>query len=105
MSKINGVSVKINGKKELKKMGAGLFLSVNAGSAFEPQMVHLTYTPKKVTKKTKHIALVGKGLTFDTGGYSLKPGGSMVNMKFDTPDQQPCLQLLERQHYWSFQLK
>ena len=83
VSKINGVSVKINGKKELKKMGAGLFLSVNAGSAFEPQMVHLTYTPKKVTKKTKHIALVGKGLTFDTGGYSLKPGGGMVNMKFD----------------------
>ena len=83
VSKINGVSVKINGKKELKKMGAGLFLSVNAGSAFEPQMVHLTYTPKKVTKKTKHVALVGKGLTFDTGGYSLKPGGSMVNMKFD----------------------
>ena len=72
-----------NGKKELQKMGAGLFLSVNAGSAFDPQMVHLTYTPKKVTKKTKHIALVGKGLTFDTGGYSLKPGGSMVNMKFD----------------------
>ena len=83
VSKINGVSVKINGKKELKKMGAGLFLSVNAGSAFEPQMVHLTYTPKKVTKKTKHIALVGKGLTFDTGGYSLKPAGAIINMKFD----------------------
>ena len=42
-----------------------------------------TYTPKKVTKKTKHVVLVGKGLTFDTGGYSLKPSGSMMNMKFD----------------------
>jgi leucyl aminopeptidase len=83
VSKVQGVTVKIHGKKELKKMGAGLFLSVNAGSAFEPQMVHLTYTPKKVTKNTKHITLVGKGLTFDTGGYSLKPGGSMMNMKFD----------------------
>ncbi|MAW07125.1 MAG: leucyl aminopeptidase [Halobacteriovoraceae bacterium] len=83
VSKIKNVSVKVHGKKELQKMGAGLFLSVNAGSAFEPQMVHLTYTPKKMTKKTKHITLVGKGLTFDTGGYSLKPGGSMVNMKFD----------------------
>ncbi len=83
VAKIKGVTFKANGKKELQKMGAGLFLSVNAGSAYEPQMVHLTYTPKKVTKKTKHIALVGKGLTFDTGGYSLKPGGSMVNMKFD----------------------
>ena len=83
VAKIKGVTFKAHGKKELQKMGAGLFLSVNAGSAFDPQMVHLTYTPKKVTKKTKHIALVGKGLTFDTGGYSLKPGGSMVNMKFD----------------------
>ena len=61
----------------------GLFLSVNAGSAFAPRMAHLTYTPKKVTNKTKHIVLVGKGLTFDSGGYSLKPAGSMMNMKFD----------------------
>ena len=80
---IKTITFKAHGKKELEKMGAGLFLSVNAGSAHEPQMVHLTYTPKKVTKNTKHIALVGKGLTFDTGGYSLKPGASMINMKFD----------------------
>ena len=83
LAKIKGVTFKTHGKKELEKMGAGLFLSVNAGSAHDPQMVHLTYTPKKVTKNTKHIALVGKGLTFDTGGYSLKPGSSMINMKFD----------------------
>ncbi len=82
-SKIKGVKVKILGKKELKKENMNLFLSVNAGSAYDPQLVHLTYEPTKVTKKTKHIAFVGKGLVFDTGGYSLKPGGSMVNMKFD----------------------
>ena len=78
-----GVKTKVLGKADLKKEKMGLFLSVNAGSAYEPQLVHLTYTPSKVTKNTKHIALVGKGLVFDTGGYSLKPGGSMVNMKFD----------------------
>lgn len=78
-----GVKVKILNKADLKKEKMGLFLSVNAGSAYEPRLVHLTYTPKKATKNTKHIALVGKGLTFDTGGYSLKPGGSMVGMKFD----------------------
>ncbi len=78
-----GVKVKVLGKKELKKENMNLFLSVNAGSAFEPQLVHLTYTPKKANRNTKHIALVGKGLVFDTGGYSLKPGASMVNMKFD----------------------
>lgn len=80
---IKGVKTKVLGKAELKKHKMGMFLSVNAGSAFEPQLVHLTYTPSKATKNTKHIAFVGKGLTFDTGGYSLKPGASMVNMKFD----------------------
>ncbi|MBT4792960.1 MAG: leucyl aminopeptidase [Halobacteriovoraceae bacterium] len=78
-----GVKLKVLGMKELQKEKMGLFLSVNAGSAYDPRLVHLTYTPKKATKNTKHYALVGKGLTFDTGGYSLKPGGSMVGMKFD----------------------
>ena len=77
------VQIKILGKPELKKEKMGLFLAVNAGSAYGPRLVHLSYTPSKVTSKTKHIALVGKGLTFDTGGYSLKPGGSMINMKYD----------------------
>lgn len=80
---LKGVKTKILGKADLIKEKMNLFLSVNAGSAHEPRLVHLTYTPKKVTKNTKHIALVGKGLTFDTGGYSLKPGGSMMGMKFD----------------------
>jgi leucyl aminopeptidase len=78
-----GVKVKILGMKELQKENMNLFLAVNAGSAYDPRLVHLTYTPKKATKNTKHIALVGKGLTFDTGGYSLKPGASMAGMKFD----------------------
>ena len=60
-----------------------MFLSVNNGSAYEARLVHLTYTPTKTTSKTRHVALVGKGLTFDTGGYSLKPGASMMNMKYD----------------------
>ena len=80
---LKGVKVKILGKAELKKEKMNMFLSVNNGSAHDARLVHLEYTPKKATKKTKHIAFVGKGLTFDTGGYSLKPGGSMMNMKFD----------------------
>ena len=58
-----------------------MFLSVNNASAHEARLVHLEYSPKG--KAHKHIALVGKGLTFDTGGYSLKPSTSMINMKFD----------------------
>ena len=61
----------------------GMFLSVNAGSAYEPRLVHLTYEPPRATSKTKHIALVGKGITFDTGGYCVKPGASMAGMKND----------------------
>ncbi|MFZ4713918.1 MAG: leucyl aminopeptidase family protein [Bacteriovoracaceae bacterium] len=80
---LKGVKVKILGRAEMKKEGMNLLLSVNAGSAYEPQLVHLTYTPKKVSPKTKHYALVGKGITFDTGGYSLKAGANMMGMKFD----------------------
>ena len=80
---LKNVKIKILGKAELKKEKMGMFLSVNAGSGYDPRLVHLTYTPTKSNSKTKHIALVGKGVTFDTGGYSLKPGPSMMNMKFD----------------------
>lgn len=80
---LKGVKVKILNKAQLKKENMNLFLSVNNGSAHEARLVHLTYEPTKMNSKTKHVCLVGKGLTFDTGGYSLKPGGSMMGMKFD----------------------
>jgi leucyl aminopeptidase len=80
---LKGVKVKILNKAQIQKEKMGLFLSVNAGSAYEPRLVHLSYEPAKATSKTKHIALVGKGITFDTGGYSLKPGANMAGMKYD----------------------
>lgn len=80
---LKNVSVKILNKEQIKKEQMNLLLSVNAGSAHEPRVVHLTYQPKKMSKTSKHIALVGKGITFDTGGYSLKPGDAMAGMKFD----------------------
>jgi leucyl aminopeptidase len=78
-----GVKVKILNKAQIQKEKMGLLLSVNSGSAYEPRLVHLTYEPPRSNSKTKHIALVGKGITFDTGGYSLKPGASMAGMKTD----------------------
>lgn len=80
---LKNVKVKILNKAQIKKENMNLLLAVNAGSGYEPRIAHLTYTPPKMTSKTKHIALVGKGLTFDTGGYSLKPSASMMGMKFD----------------------
>lgn len=80
---LKNVKIKILGVPELKKEKMGMFLSVNAGSNYGARLVHLSYTPRKNNSKTKHVALVGKGLTFDSGGYSLKPGPGMMNMKFD----------------------
>ena len=67
--KLKGVKSKVLGRAELKKEKMGMFLAVNQGSDYEAQLVHLTYTPAKATKNTKHIVLVGKGLTFDTGTF------------------------------------
>lgn len=75
------VKVKVFGKAELKRMGAGGILGVNIGSAQDPFLIHLHYKPKG--KSHKSVAIVGKGITFDSGGLSLKPAGSMETMKMD----------------------
>jgi leucyl aminopeptidase len=79
---LEGLPVKITilNKAAIEKENMNLFLAVNNGSRYEPRFVHVVYEPKQYKK---HIALVGKGITFDTGGYSLKPAASMMTMKFD----------------------
>ena len=59
----------------------GALLGVAQGSARPPRLVVIRYTPKK--KARKRLVLVGKAITFDSGGYSLKPPKSMEDMKFD----------------------
>lgn len=75
------VSAKIMSRAEVKKLGMNAFLAVAQGSENEPYFIHLTYKPKKPAKRS--IALVGKGITFDSGGLSLKPSSSMETMKCD----------------------
>ncbi|MBI3289437.1 MAG: leucyl aminopeptidase [Elusimicrobia bacterium] len=75
-----GVSVTVIDKDEAEKLGMGSFLGVARGSAQPPVMVHMVYKPKGAKKK---VALVGKGVTFDSGGLSLKPAQSMEEMKCD----------------------
>jgi leucyl aminopeptidase len=77
----NGVTVKVIDKAEAEKLGMGSFLGVARGSAQPPVMVHMVYKPKAPTKK--RVALVGKGVVFDSGGLSLKPAQSMEEMKCD----------------------
>lgn len=73
------------GEEECKERGMGGYLGVQQGSMYPPQFIHLTYTPEASETKPAVVALVGKGLTFDSGGYNLKAGpGSMIElMKFD----------------------
>lgn len=75
-----GLSVQVWGAQKLKEMGFHAMMAVGGGSANEPQFVVIEYKPASY-KKT--VAFVGKGLTMDTGGYSLKPADSQVGMKYD----------------------
>lgn len=79
--KYPSLSVKVLGEKECEKLNMRMYLAVGQGSAQESKLVHLTYKPKRAPKK--RIVLVGKGVTFDSGGYSLKPSSSMEDMKID----------------------
>lgn len=77
-----GLKVTVINKAELKKKGFNMLLSVAQGSANDPYVIVLEYRGNK-NKKTIDAALVGKGVTFDTGGISLKPSANMWDMKQD----------------------
>ena len=84
-----GLKVEVLGPKELHKLGFGALLAVSAGSANEPRVVvmHWNGAAKSSSggkkSKTQPIAFIGKGVTFDTGGISIKPAAGMEDMKWD----------------------
>ncbi len=75
-----GFEVKVYDEKEIEKMGMNAYLAVARGSANPPRFIHIIYKPKKPRRK---VALIGKGLTFDSGGLNIKPGDYMRWMKSD----------------------
>lgn len=77
-----GVSAKIMSKEEIKQLGMNAFLAVAQGSTTDAQLIELSYQGAALTNE-KPIVLVGKGITFDSGGISLKPGAGMDEMKYD----------------------
>ncbi len=77
----HGLSSRILEKKELEKEKMGLFLAVNRGSGTDPYLITLSYQGNPASKE--HIVLVGKGITYDTGGLALKGAENMVTMKCD----------------------
>lgn len=75
------IRVRVLEKSALARLGAHALLGVNRGSAHPPVMVHLHYKP--TGKPSRRVAIVGKGVTFDSGGLSLKPADGMMTMKYD----------------------
>ncbi|HZK32073.1 MAG TPA: leucyl aminopeptidase [Corynebacterium sp.] len=76
----NGLKVEVLDEKDLARKGFGGMLAVGQGSARSPRLVRLTWAPRRAATT---VALVGKGITFDTGGISLKPPAKMENMISD----------------------
>ena len=75
-----GLETKIYNREECEHMGMGAFLAVAKGSSQEPKFIHMKYS---VENPKKRIAIIGKGITFDSGGLDIKPPSSMLTMKDD----------------------
>ena len=82
LAKDHGLELKVLERSDCEAKGMGSFLSVCQGSDMDPKFIHLTYRPSDAVHK--RLVLVGKGLTFDSGGYNLKVGAAQIDMmKFD----------------------
>ncbi len=81
IARASHLKVKIYDRRQTEKMGMGCYLAVAKGSSNPPYFIHLTYRPS--TRPKKRIAFIGKAITFDSGGLSLKTAQSMETMKDD----------------------
>ncbi len=83
LAKEAGLQAEVLGPREIAGLRMGMFLGVTRGSAEEPRLVRISYVPKGSAARKAPIVFVGKAITFDSGGLSLKPTESMVDMKTD----------------------
>ncbi len=82
IAKEHGLKVKVRNRAECEKLEMGLYLAVAQGATNEPRFIHLQYEPPS-GRAVRTVGLVGKGVTFDSGGLSIKPAKSMEDMKCD----------------------
>lgn len=82
VAKADGLSCKVLDARDLARQNMHLHLGVGRGSENEPRLIHMTYSPEEPSSE-RVVALVGKGLTFDAGGLSLKTSEGMIDMKID----------------------
>jgi leucyl aminopeptidase len=86
LGKRNGLKVTVLAKAQIAKLRMGMFLGVSQGSVEEPQLIHVAYEPSAAARKRSKsgtVAIVGKAITFDSGGLSLKTSEQMMDMKTD----------------------
>ncbi len=83
VAKTGDLEVTVWDEQKLAAEGFGGIVAVGGGSTRPPRLIRLAYTPADVADDTPYVVVVGKGITFDTGGLSLKPRESMVSMKRD----------------------
>jgi leucyl aminopeptidase len=81
VAKAHGLKIHVFDYKEILRRGMKLIDAVGRGSSHEPRFVHMIYSPAKKSKK--RLVFVGKGITFDSGGLSIKPAAGMGDMKHD----------------------
>jgi len=79
----HGLRIDVLDQARLKQLGCGALLGVAQGSIQPPCLIHIEYVPESAGSGQVHLALVGKGVTFDTGGVSIKPADGMEKMKYD----------------------
>ncbi|MCP3977780.1 MAG: leucyl aminopeptidase [bacterium] len=82
VARASGLQCKVLAQADLRRLGMSALLEVSRGTRQPPRVVHLKYVPKGRARRQR-IVLVGKGVTFDSGGLNLKPGDSMTYMKAD----------------------
>jgi leucyl aminopeptidase len=90
-----GLAIRVWEPEDLAREGFGGIVAVGAGSTRSPRLVQLTWDPGRPAGRPRHVVLVGKGITFDSGGLSLKPRDSMIGMKTDMSGAAVVLAVLE----------
>ena len=83
MAEENGLECEVLDQDRMRQLGMGALLGVAQGSAEPPALIVLRYKPSRAATSGDHLALIGKGVTFDTGGISIKPSEGMEKMKYD----------------------
>jgi leucyl aminopeptidase len=83
VARAGGLRCQVQGPRDIEALGMGMFLGVARGSAEEPRLVRLSWTPRGTQAKARPLVLVGKAITFDSGGLSLKPTDGRVTMNGD----------------------